>query len=178
VTTFQLDECLDDTRLAQACNAAAKCTVNRYPPDLKGTPDHEMLPVVFSRNTTLLTIDRTIVHDNGSSIVSPNPGIIIIQKKKPHPPMTATREIIERFKQNIPSWAAIDWSMVYAEIDEDEVYVCPLIDSDISKGKPFAISGEAVDAEVTGYIAAIHDSLKGISISASVSPRISNSDAR
>jgi len=72
--------------------------------------------------------------------------------------MTATRarEIIERFKQSIPSWPTIDWSMVYAEIDEDEVYLSPLIDADTSKGKPFAISGEAVDAEVTDYIAAIH----------------------
>jgi len=175
VTIFQLDECLDDTRLAQACNAAAKCIVNRYPPELKGTPDHEMLPVVFSHNTTLLTIDRTIVDDNRSSIVSPNPGIIIIQKKKPHPPMTATRarEIIERFKQNVPSWPTIDWSMVYVEIDEEEVYVCPLIDSDTSKGKPFAIAGEAVDAEVTGYIAEIQDSLKGSSGSVGVSPLIS-----
>ncbi len=146
MTTFQLDECLDDTRLAQACNAAAKCKVERYPPELKGTPDHEMLPVVFAHSTPLLTIDRTIVYDNGASIVSPNSGIIIIQKRKPHPPMTATRarEIIERFKQSIPSWPTIDWSMVYAEIDEDEVYLSPLIDADTSKGKPFAISGEAV----------------------------------
>lgn len=122
-----------------------------------------MLPIVFSCNTTLLTVDRTIVADNGSAIVSPNPGIIIIQKKKPHPPMTATqaREIIERFKHNIPSWPTIDWSMVYAEIDEDEVYLCPLTNSDTSKGKPFAISGETVDAEVTGYIAALHNSLIG-----------------
>ena len=174
MTTFQLDECLDDKRLARACNAAAKRTVHRCPPDLKGTPDHEMLPVVFSRNTTLVTIDRTIVDDSRAAVVSPNPGIIIIQKKKPHPPMTSARalEIIERFKENIPSWPTIDWSMVYAEIDEDEVYVCPLIDSDTSKGKPFAISGQAADAEVTGYIAAIHDSLKAISISAGVSSRI------
>lgn len=173
-TTFQLDECLNDASLADACNAAGKCTVHRYPRRLIGKPDDEMLPVVFARNTTLLTKDRAIVDDNTSSIVSPNPGIIVIQKKQPHPPMTATRarEIIQRFKQNIPSWPTIDWSMVYAEIDEDEVYVCPLIDSDTSKGKSFPISGDAVNAEVTGYIAAIHDSLKGISISG-VLPRIS-----
>jgi hypothetical protein len=82
------------------------------------------------------------------------------------------RVIIENFKHKIPSWPTIDWSMVYAEIDEDEICVYPLIvDPDTSKGKPFSISGEAVDAEVTGYIAAIHDTLKGTS--AGVSPRIS-----
>jgi hypothetical protein len=73
VIGFQLDECLNDARLAAACNAAAKCIVHRYPPSLKGKTDPEMLPVVFSLGRTLVTIDRTIIDDNPSSIISPNP---------------------------------------------------------------------------------------------------------
>jgi hypothetical protein len=162
VTTFQLDECLNDANLADECNAMGKCTVHRYPRSLKQKPDDEMLPVVFSRNTTLVTTDRAIVDENSASIRFPNPGIIVIQKKHPHPPMTAARarRIIEKFKLNVPSWPTIDWSVVYVEIDEDEIYVSPLVDSDISKGRPFAIVGKAVDAEITDYITAIHDSIR------------------
>jgi hypothetical protein len=163
VTTFQLDECLDDASLAADCNATGKCTVVRYPRRLKGMLDGEMLRVVFSQDTTLWTFDRTIIEDNPQSIVSPNPGIIVIQKQTPHPPMTSrrARAIIENFKNHIPSWPNIDWSMVYAEIDEQVISVCPLTDADTSNGRPFAISDAAADAELTLHIAALHESLKG-----------------
>lgn len=159
MTTFQLDECLNDARLAAACNAAAKSVVHRYPPHLKGKPDREMLPIVFSLGRTLVTTDRTIVDDNPSSIVSPNPGIIIIKQKRPFPPMTAKRAqaIIEKFKDGVPSWPHIDWSMVYAEIDDEEICVCALVSADTSEGRPFAISGEALDEELTAFIASIHN---------------------
>jgi hypothetical protein len=121
-----------------------------------------MLPAVFENNTTLLTFDRTIVSDNTTSITIPNPGIIVIQKKKPHPPMTAriARAIIENFKKRVPSWPKIDWSMVYAEIDEDEIYVAPLTDPDTSHGQPFPINDEAADTNLTQYVDAIHENLK------------------
>ncbi len=52
--------------------------------------------------------------------------------------------------------------MVYIEIDDDgEVYVCPLINADITKGQPFYISDKKIDAELTRYIREIHESLKG-----------------
>ena len=158
MSTFQLDECLNDARLATACNAAAICTVHRYPSNLKGKPDREMLPVVFALGRTLVTTDRTIVDDNPSSIVAPNPGIIVIKQKRPFPPMTArrARAIIEDFKGGVPSWPHIDWSMIYAEIDEDEICVCALSDADTSAGRPFAISDEAADAALTCFIASIH----------------------
>jgi hypothetical protein len=159
VTIFQLDECLNDANLAEACNAAGECTVRRYPRRLKQKTDDEMLPVVFLHNTTLVTTDRTIVDDNAASILFPNPGIIVIQKKNPHPPMTSVRaqRIIEKFKHHVPSWSTIDWSMVYAEIDENEVFLSPLVDSDTSKGKPFLIVGNEVDVEIAKYISAIHE---------------------
>jgi hypothetical protein len=158
VTAFQLDECLNDARLAAACKAAAKCTVHRYPPRLRGTPDREMLPVVFSLGRTLVTIDRTIIDDNPSSIVSPNPGIIVVKQKRPFPPITSRRAqgIIDHFKHFVPSWPQIDWSTVYAEIDEDEIRVCSLVKADTSGARPFTITGEAVDAELTRFIASLH----------------------
>jgi hypothetical protein len=80
-----------------------------------------MLPEVFARNTTLLTIDREIIEQNKSSIVAPNPGIIVIRNKKPLPFMTAdrARAIIEEFKSRVPSWPTIDWSMVYIEVNDE-----------------------------------------------------------
>jgi len=114
VTAFQLDECLNDGKLAAACNAAAKCVVHRYPDCWKGKLDDEMLPAVFSFGRTLLTIDHTIVDDNTSSIVASNSGIIVILNRKPFPPMTTKRAsaIIEKAKRSIPSWPTIEWSMV------------------------------------------------------------------
>ena len=161
VTTFQLDKCANDADLADDCNAEGQCTVYRYPRRLEDAADEVMLPDVFARSTTLLTFDRSIIEDNPGAIVAPNPGIIVIQKMKPHPPLTAHRAkgIIGQAKQRIPSWTNIDWSMVYAEINEEEIYVCPLVDADISKGRPFRIASEAVDAEVREYIAGIHESL-------------------
>lgn len=163
MTIFQLDQCLNDKTLADACNAQGMCTVYRYPRRLTGQFDEVMLPVVFSRNTTLLTTDRTIIEDNESSIVAPNPGIIVVKNKKPRPFMTAdrARAIIAKFKTNVPSWPTIDWSMVYIEIDDEgEAYVCPLINSDITKGHPFNISNAKIDVELTQYIREIHELLK------------------
>src|SRR5689334_8374387 len=154
---------MNDKSLADACNAQGLCTIYRYPRRLTGQADEVMLPAVFSRNTTLLTTDRTIIEDNESSIVAPNPGIIVIRNKRPRPFMTAdrARAIIAEFKNNVPSWSMIDWSMVYIEInDEGEIYVCPLISGDITKGQPFNISNDNLDTELTRYIAEIHGSLK------------------
>jgi hypothetical protein len=122
-----------------------------------------MLPEIFSHNTTLLTFDRSIVFDNTTSIVIPNPEIIVIQKTRPNPPMTVkiARTIIENFKKKVPSWSTIDWSMVYAEIDEEEIYVAPLADADTSRGQPFRINDDAVDARLVQYITAIRDAFRG-----------------
>jgi hypothetical protein len=52
--------------------------------------------------------------------------------------------------------------MIYIEIDDEgEAYVCPLISGDITKGQPFNISSENVNAELTRYIGEIHEALKG-----------------
>ena len=70
------------------------------------------------------------------------------------------KRIIAICKGNIPSWPSIDWSMIYVEIDEEEIYVCPLIDADITKGQPFPISIDNLDTTVTQYIETIHQNLK------------------
>ena len=58
--------------------------------------------------------------------------------------MTAKRArgILEKFKDGVPSWPNIDWSMVYAELDEEKICVCALINADTSEARPFAISGK------------------------------------
>lgn len=160
VTTFQLDECFDNKDLAETCNAEQKCVVDRCP--AKGVPDEGVLADVFARQVTLLTIDRTIVDDHPTSIVMPNSGIIVIRNKRPLPFMTIPRakKMIATCKGNIPSWPSIDWSMIYVEIDEEEIYICSLIDADITKGRPFPISSDNLDTAVTQYIETIHQNLK------------------
>ena len=161
MTAFQLDECLNDKRLAATCNAEKKCTVERCPPRLKGKHDNVVLAEVFASGMTLLTVDRTIVQDNVSSIGSPNSGIIVIKNKRPFDFMTAkrAREIIASFKYAVPSWPNLNWSIVYAEINEEEIYVCPLIDPDTTKGQPFRIANENTDKTLNEYIDLIHDRL-------------------
>jgi hypothetical protein len=39
-------------------------------------------------------------------------------------------------------------------------YVCPLVSADIAAGQAFNISNTDIDAELTRYIAEIHQSLK------------------
>lgn len=160
VTTFRLDECLDSKALAQSCNAENKCVVERCP--VKGQPDEVVLEDVFDRKITLLTVDRTIIRDNAAKMRASNGGIIVIKTKKPRPFMTIplAKNMIALCKNNIPSWPTIDWSMIYVEIDEEEIYICPLLDADTTKGRPFLIGKADLDAKVTQYIDGIHQRLR------------------
>ena len=77
--------------------------------------------------------------------------------------MTASlaRQIIAKFKTNVPSWPDIDWSMLYIEInDEGEVFVSPFIDGSIAGGQPFDMTNEKLDEELSEYICKIHQSIK------------------
>jgi hypothetical protein len=177
VTIFQLDQCINDKSLADACNSRGMCTVYRYPRRLHGQLDEVMLPEIFTRNNPLLTTDRQIVEQNQQCIVVPNPGIIVIRNKKPLPFMTAgrARSIIEGFKTNVPSWLTINWSMIYIEVnDEGEIYVCPLVSADISQGRAFNVSDTDINTTLTKYIAEIGESLKGYVVPVNSTPQIAN----
>jgi hypothetical protein len=43
--------------------------------------------------------------------------------------------MIAKFKHKFPEWNSIDWSKIYIEIEEAEVYISRLIDGNIDEGK-------------------------------------------
>ncbi len=166
MTTFQLDECFDNPELAKRCTDEGACQVHRYPHAMRGAgiKDDMMLPYVFRSNKPLLTIDRLIVEENGDAISTPNPGIIVIVKKTP-PPMThqAAIAIIARFKERYPLWASVNWSMIYARIEEDDVYISPLVDFNINDGEQFSMKDPDFADKVTKYVAEITSSIRRLS---------------
>ena len=50
--------------------------------------------------------------------------------------------IIAKFKSKFPDWNSTDWSKIYIEIEETEVYVSRLVDGNIDSGKPIAFDGD------------------------------------
>jgi hypothetical protein len=155
VTLFLLDECLNEVSLAEECNRTALCEVHRYPRRFRGLKDSEILPCVLTGDKTFLTTDRTIVSENRNIITHPNPGIIVIQQRNPYPPLTTARAktIIERFKDRVNTWSDIDWSTIYAEIDESGIMISRLTDKDEYTGKFFEFVVADIPNELATYIA-------------------------
>jgi hypothetical protein len=85
-------------------------------------------------------MDFTIVYDNQAYIPSENPGIIVV---KARPNRAAIMEaMIAKFKSKFPEWNSTDWSKIYLEIEEAEVYVSRLVDGNIDGGKSISFAGD------------------------------------
>lgn len=135
---FQLDECSNDKRVANRCNAGGKSQVRRWPENLKGVSDHVWFPDVLTRNAPVLTIDFTIVleEQNRKAIPQNNSGIIVVKPEFPTRgfSMKLATPIIETFKSYYPDWHSTDWSNVYLELNEVSAYVCDFKDESLSNG--------------------------------------------
>jgi hypothetical protein len=128
MTSFQLDECFNDKRLAKACNSERRCKVLRYPRRLKKQKDPKVLADLLARNSPLLTTDFTILDDNTVHIPQPNSGMIVVRSRYPRRPFTSKSAAANLLllKERFSAWSEIDWSGIYVEIDEEEIMVCPL----------------------------------------------------
>lgn len=126
--SFQLDECFNDKRLADACNAEGRCTVRRFPRRLKEKKDPVILPDLLAKDAPVVTIDFTIVPDNAAHIPNVNSGLIVVRSKNSRKPFTSKSAAMNmsRLKQRFPAWSEIDWSGVYIEIDEEELFISEL----------------------------------------------------
>jgi hypothetical protein len=137
VRTFQLDENANHKQLADTCNAAGRCIVQRLPRHLVGKKDPVVLGDLLNKSATLVTMDFGIVRQHRNSIPSQNPGVIVVLAQ----PNTATRlmTMLDQFKAKCPSWPSIDWTGMYIEIDVSEVYVSDLT-GDIDSGQSISYS--------------------------------------
>src|SRR5258708_18191205 len=130
---FQLDQCSNHADFRRKCNEQGLCVVRRLPPRLKDHDDDVVLTDLLSRDATVITMDFTIVYDNPSYISPKNPGIIVV-KARPNK-ATIMESMIAKFKTKFAEWNSTDWSNIYMEIEETEIYVSRLVDGNIDAGK-------------------------------------------
>lgn len=134
--SFQLDQCSDHPSFVAHCNSKGECEVRRLPPHLRDEDDEVILAALLPGGAPIVTLDFGIVYDNRAHIFTPNGGIIIV-KARPNTSVLMEK-MIAKFKRVFPKWAEIDWSGTYVEIEHTDVYVCPLIDGDITGGQSFS----------------------------------------
>jgi hypothetical protein len=125
---FQLDECFNDKRLAETCNAEGRCIVRRFPRRRKEQKDPIVLPDLLTKDAPLLTTDFTIADDHRNAIPEWNSGLIVVRSRNSRKPFTSKSAgaNLARLKHKFPSWAETDWSGIYLEVDEKAVFLSQL----------------------------------------------------
>ena len=126
--TFQLDECLNSKRLANACNALCRCEAHRFPNSLKGksVKDPEVLEYFFSRGKAIVTNDAAMIEDHVAAIPQQHPGLIIIvfsDECRDELTDEASGKILVTFKSHVPQWSEIPVSNSVLLVTEKSVRV-------------------------------------------------------
>lgn len=140
--SFQLDENFNDRRLVEQCTAAGRCELLRFPPKLRGVADEIWMPDLLTKTAPVVTKDFRIVEQHREAVPPQNSGIIIVRPKKARPSFTSKQAvaIIANFKSRFPSWADTDWSGIYTEITEIDVYVTALTSGDLDNGRTLELA--------------------------------------
>jgi hypothetical protein len=152
---FQQDQCSNHADFRRKCNKQGLCIVRRLPGGLINQDDDVVLTDLLAKDAPIITMDFTIVYDNHAYIPAENPGIIVV---KARPNKAAKMEaMIAKFKRHFPEWNSTDWSKIYIEIEESEVYVSRLTDGNIDDGKEICFSGDDFLNRLRLMIAAIRE---------------------
>jgi hypothetical protein len=107
MSTFQLDQNIDDRRVVEACSAEGHGEALRLPSALRDLEDPALLAVVMAGNSPLVTLDRCLPRDHSPHIPDANPGIVVVTNyPRRHQTMTSTLalRILAALKGRIPSW--------------------------------------------------------------------------
>src|SRR4051794_36901092 len=82
MTTFLLDQNVNQKSLARKCNSEGHAEAKRFPVEWKvypgGFKDPQLLPIVMAGDKTLVTNDRNIAQHYSDLIPTSNPGIIVV----------------------------------------------------------------------------------------------------
>jgi hypothetical protein len=134
---FQLDQCSNHSGFAEKCNREGRCIVRRLPKNLVDADDNAILSVLLPSDAPILTMDFTIIEDNPGCIPADSAGMIIV-KARPNK-ASVMEKLVAKFKVSFPNWPNEDWSGIYLEIEETNVYVNRLTDrTTIEFGPSFA----------------------------------------
>jgi hypothetical protein len=153
---FQLDQCSNHAAFAEKCNGENRCFVRRLPRQLKDQDDAIVLDSLLARDAPILTMDFAIVYDNPSHIPPRNPGIIVV-KARPNK-ATIMEGMIAAFKKKFPAWADVDWSQLYLEIEEGQIYVSTLVDGNIDGGLSLELAAEDFEERMLTIIGSLRQS--------------------
>lgn len=156
---FQLDECCNSRSLREKCNSAGHCEVRRYPRQLIGQKDPEMLPVLLAKEAPLVTTDRRIVDDHIQHIPFPHSGVILAKSQDTTRTMTVSSAegLIERFKLSYPNWHSVDWSCQFLEIDETTAELHVIANGVLTTVGTSKFSDASFSANFSGLLEAARD---------------------
>jgi hypothetical protein len=129
MTIFQLDQCLNDRRLADRCNRASQGQAQafRFPNRLHDAPDPVVLAALLPRGNPFISTDRAMPEEHACHIHNPHAGIVIICHS-PDEPRTMTSAlaaaILARFKTAVPCWHSLPLANSIMFLTEIDVEVC------------------------------------------------------
>jgi hypothetical protein len=126
MTTFQLDECLNSKKLVLGCAQEGLCQVFRFPSDMKGLKDPEMLNQLLPKGNPLITTDFALLDEHLNSIPEYHPGIILIANSESVPQTLTIKKvqtILRKFKTKFSQWHQVFWQNSIVCITQDSVNV-------------------------------------------------------
>ncbi len=158
MTTFQLDECLNDRTFADRCNAEAvgETQTFRYPRRLKGEDDPAVLADLLPRGNPLVTTDRAMPEQHGEHIRIPHPGIVIVCHSPDEPrTITASRAaaILARVKSSVPDWHRLPLANSIVFLTEVDVEVCCVQSGSLVHGRHLSYTDPNWPADLTADLA-------------------------
>jgi hypothetical protein len=129
MNAIQLDEDCDAAHLERACQLEGKVTALRFPRQLKGMKDPEVLQRLIPQAVPILTLDRGFAEENQAFVPDSHAGIVILALDD-DALRTMTTKLAQRMladiKGQIPEWDSVDISNSILVIRNStiEVYRC------------------------------------------------------
>lgn len=136
MTTFQLDECLNSKKLVQGCTQEGLCNVFRFPSDMKGLKDPEMLTQLLPKGNPLVTTDIALLDEHLDSIPKYHPGIIIIANSESVPQTLTIKKvqaILRKLKTKWSQWYQVSWQNSIVCLTQDSVKILHLEDNHLKE---------------------------------------------
>ena len=108
MTTFQLDQCCNDKKLARDCSNEGLVSCWCFPKKLMNATDPEVLIELLKTSNPLLTFDHRMAEDHTEFIPERHPGLVVISNGRGGNPQTMTstiaRKILRKFKGLFQDW--------------------------------------------------------------------------
>ena len=131
MTTIQLDECINNKKLAEDCNSEGLVTTRRFPGNMVGrsVKDPEMLKAFMGGPAPLLTTDTRLPTAHSVHIPNRHPGIVVLKHDGPDSmTIKIARDILVNIKNLIHDWNNMTFSNSIVEISESKIRVSRVVD--------------------------------------------------